>query len=183
MSYTVPTLPYHHRRHCHHYDDHHHHHHYHDTPHHPQASRMYSCVDQCDTCPCAVPRVGLPTYAYLVEVNTAVAAVCLKGKCATVFSGALGLAASFNRTVWKQKGDVISTEMRAFSNHGGKRGLGKETGLMGFGPNINVVRDPRFGRNSELPSEDPFLNGEYVTCMPYIFRMVSSLLMLERARV
>lgn len=34
-------------------------------------------------------------------------------------------------------------------------------GLTGFGPNINIVRDPRFGRNSELPSEDPFLAGNY----------------------
>ena len=126
-----------------------------------KASRMYSCRENCDTCPCAIPRIGLPPYAYLVEVNTAVAAVCLEKRCATVFSGPLGLAASFNRTVWKQKGEVISTELRAFSNHGGKRGLGKHVGVMGFGPNINVVRDPRFGRNSELPGEDPYLNGEY----------------------
>ena len=40
-----------------------------------KASRMYSCRDSCDTCPCAIPRVGLPPYAYLVEVNTDVAAV------------------------------------------------------------------------------------------------------------
>ena len=126
-----------------------------------KASRMYSCRPNCDTCPCSIPRIGLPPYAYLVEVNTAVAAVCLEHRCATVFSGPLGLAASFNRTVWSQKGQVISTELRAFSNHGGKRGLGQHTGVMGFGPNINVVRDPRFGRNSELPGEDPFLNGEY----------------------
>ena len=132
-----------------------------------KSRRMYSCVDNCDTCPCGVPRIGLPPYAYLVEVNTAVAAVCLSTastsspRCATVFSGPLGIAATFNRTVWRQKGDVISTEMRAFSNHGGKRGLGKRTGLMGFGPNINLVRDPRFGRTSELPGEDPFLNGQY----------------------
>lgn len=118
-----------------------------------KASRMYSCRDNCDTCPCAIPRVGLPPYAYLVEVNTAVAAVCLEQRCATVFSGPLGIAASFNRTVWRQKGEVISTELRAFANHGGKRGLGAEVGVMGFGPNINIVRDPRFGRNSELPGE------------------------------
>ena len=39
-----------------------------------KASRMYSCRESCDTCPCAIPRVGLPPYAYLVEVNTDVAA-------------------------------------------------------------------------------------------------------------
>ena len=38
-------------------------------------------------------------------------------------------------------------------------------GLTFFAPNINIVRDPRFGRNSELPSEDPFLNGHYSVAM------------------
>lgn len=36
-------------------------------------------------------------------------------------------------------------------------------GLSGFGPNINIARDPRFGRISELPGEDPFLTGSYAT--------------------
>jgi beta-glucosidase-like glycosyl hydrolase len=125
-----------------------------------KVSRMYSCRDDCDTCPCAVDRVGLPPYAYLLEANTAVAAVCLgPNKCATVFSGPNGLAGSFNRSVWEQKGKVLSYEVRGFANHGGKRGLGKLTGIATYGPNINSVRDPRFGRNSELPGEDPFLSG------------------------
>jgi beta-glucosidase len=130
-----------------------------------KVSRMYSCEDTCDTCPCAVPRLGLPAYAYLLEVNTAVAAVCLEKRCATIFSGPTGVGAAFNRTAWQQKGDVISTEVRAFNNHGGTRGLGPYTGIAGFGPNINVARDPRFGRNSELPGEDPFLSGSYAAAM------------------
>ena len=65
-------------------------------------------------------------YAYLVETNTAVAAVCLgPDACATVFPGPMGVGASFNRTAWKTKGAVISTDMRAFNNHYGKRGLGQ----------------------------------------------------------
>merc|ERR1711907_699114 len=56
------------------------------------------------------------------------------------------------------KGDVISTEMRIANNMG--QG---ETGLTGFGPNINTVKDPRYGRNSELVGEDPYLAGEYGT--------------------
>jgi hypothetical protein len=79
-----------------------------------KISRIYSCVDDCDTCPCAVECVSLPQYAYLLEANTAVAAVCLAPEeCATVFTGPNGLAASFNRTVWRQKGVVLSTEVRA----------------------------------------------------------------------
>jgi beta-glucosidase-like glycosyl hydrolase len=114
-----------------------------------------------------VERVGLPSYAYLLEANTAVAAVCLGAEqCATVFHGPNGLAASFNRSLWHRKGQVLSTEVRAFQNHGGKRGLGKPTGLAVFGPNINLASsEPRFGRNSELPGEDPYLAGEYAVQM------------------
>lgn len=127
-----------------------------------KVSRMYSCRDDCDTCPCAVDRVGLPEYAYLLEANSAVAAVCLAPeRCATVFVGPNGMGATFNRTAWRRKGEVISTEVRAFHNHGGRRGLGKLTGVAAYGPNININRDPRFGRNSELPGEDPFLSGSY----------------------
>jgi len=54
-------------------------------------------------------------------------------------------------------------EMRAFHNLAWHRGnAGDLLGLTGFGPNINIARDPRFGRSSELPGEDPFLNGHYV---------------------
>ena len=35
------------------------------------------------------------------------------------------------------------------------------SGLTGFGPNINIVKDPRYGRNSEVPGEDPFVTAQY----------------------
>ena len=66
------------------------------------------------------------------------------------------MAASFNRSSWYAKGDVVSTDMRVQNAYG----MG-EVGLTGFGPNINTVKDPRYGRNSELAGEDPFLSGEY----------------------
>jgi hypothetical protein len=105
-----------------------------------KVSRMYSCVDQCDTCPCPVDRLGLPPFAYLLEANTAVAAKCLgPGKCATVFPGPLGLGGSFNRSVFESKGHVLGREVRAFNNAQGVRNLGPMTGLAAFGPNINVL--------------------------------------------
>ena len=54
----------------------------------------------------------------------------------------MGLGASFNRSSWFAKGDVISTELRAFSNNGGYRnsGPGYMVGLDGFGPNMNIQR-------------------------------------------
>lgn len=77
----------------------------------------------------------------------------------------MNLAASFNRTSWRFKGNVIGSEMRAMNNLNWYRGIGPGTlpkiGLTGFGPNINIARDPRFGRISELPGEDPYLSGSY----------------------
>jgi beta-glucosidase-like glycosyl hydrolase len=65
-------------------------------------------------------------------------------------AGPAGLGASFNRSSWRAKGTVIGNEMRALRNIGASRfapGNKFKIGLTGFGPNINIVRDPRFGRN------------------------------------
>ena len=124
-----------------------------------------------------VPRVGLPGYGWLVEVNTGVASQCVgPDQCATTFSGPTGLGASFNRTVWSAKGAVLSTEMRALSNSNWIRGPGasypghpaksaEPIGTSAFGPNINLIRDPRYGRNSEVPGEDPFHSGALGSAM------------------
>jgi beta-glucosidase-like glycosyl hydrolase len=112
--------------------------------------------------------IGLPPYFWLVETNTNVASSCFgPDRCATTFSGPLGMAASFNRTNWHLKGLVLGTEMRAFSNAGWPRGTSPQDliALTAYGPNINIARDPRFGRTSELPGEDPFLNGQYAKHM------------------
>mmetsp|Transcript_19145 Transcript_19145/g.48555 ORF Transcript_19145/g.48555 Transcript_19145/m.48555 type:complete len:862 (+) Transcript_19145:48-2633(+) len=118
------------------------------------------------TCAChtrGVPRLGLPNWSWLTETNTAVAAACVgPEKCATTFSGPLGMGASFNRSSWRLKGSVLGTETRAFSNLGWHRGNpGDFVTLTGYGPNINILRDPRFGRASELPGEDPLHSGLY----------------------
>lgn len=109
-------------------------------------------------------------YRWLTEANTAVDAPCVaRGRCPTTFVGPLNMAASFNASSWRLKGDVLSTELRAlfnvwptltsdpYSDHA--------VGLTGFGPNINLIKDPRYGRNSELPSEDPYLAGAYASAM------------------
>jgi beta-D-xylosidase 4 len=107
----------------------------------------------------SVPSVGLPAWKWLTETNT-MAAGCATAsgmtRCSTVFVGPLGVAASFNRSAWWLKGDVVSTQVRAHNNIGDNG-----VGLTGYGPNINTVKDPRYGRNSELASESPFLSGQY----------------------
>ena len=98
--------------------------------------------------PHSPPPIGIPNYLPLVETNTAVAAACYpNGKCATTFSGPTGLGAAFNRTMWRAKGDVIGTEMRAFNNLNWHRGGGvlQKIGLTGHGPNINIQRMGRGG--------------------------------------
>ena len=121
----------------------------------------------------AIPRLDLPEYGWLVEVNYGVASACLgPDQCATSFAGPTGLGAAFNREMWAATAEVQSTEMRAFSNANWHRGPGasypghpaaelQRIGTSAFGPNLNLQRDPRYGRNSELPGEDPFLTGAY----------------------
>ena len=99
----------------------------------------FTGVDWCNMMDAGVLRLGIPSYMHLVETNTAVASACLAlNKCATEFPGPTGLGASFNRTLWHVKGEVISTEMRAFNNLNWHRGTGDAPhsliGLTGFGP-------------------------------------------------
>lgn len=121
--------------------------------------------DTCTTHVKGAAHVGFPPYMWLVETNTAVASACIsETKCATEFSGPLTMGASFNRTAWRLKGAVFGTEQRALVNiHGerGREGSRDYLGLTAYGPNINQQRDPRFGRTSELPGEDPYLSGQY----------------------
>ena len=116
-----------------------------------------------------------PLTEWLTETNSCVDAGCAghgKFRCPTTFVGPNNMASSFNRSSWRAKGDVVSTDMRALNNQlwtkpgelgyraGAETAEPGTTGLTGFGPNINVVKDPRYGRNSELPGEDPVLTAE-----------------------
>ena len=111
----------------------------------------------------AVPRVGLDEYMWLTEANTQVGGACVAAdRCPTTFPGPLGVAASFNRSLWARKGEVLGTELRALVNAGWHRGVAADrVGLTAFGPNVNLARDPRWGRASETAGEDPTLAGAY----------------------
>eukprot|EP01060_Flectonema_neradi_P032709 TRINITY_DN5258_c0_g1_i1.p1 TRINITY_DN5258_c0_g1~~TRINITY_DN5258_c0_g1_i1.p1 ORF type:complete len:767 (+),score=168.60 TRINITY_DN5258_c0_g1_i1:40-2301(+) len=123
-------------------------------------------VNTCNNMDSGVSRLGIPEYMNLVEFNTGVAAQCYAPeKCSTTYIGPTGTGASFNKTSWNLKGKVLSDQFRAYNNLNWMRGTGDKgtpyIGLSGYGPNINIVRDPRWGRNSEVPSEDPFHAGTY----------------------
>ena len=79
----------------------------------PNKSFGSICNDHTD----GVQRLGVPEWMWLVETNTGVNSACLrKNTCATTFPGPMGVAASFNRSLWRIKGSVLGQEMRAFNN-------------------------------------------------------------------
>lgn len=122
-------------------------------------------VNYCTCMNHGVSRLGVANYLNLVEANSFLTGNCIgPNQCIINFAGPTGLAASFNKKAWFQQGDILSNELRALNNHNYNLDPSNyKVGLTGFGPNINIERDPRFGRNSELCGEDPYLSGVYAT--------------------
>ncbi len=111
----------------------------------------------CNRAP-AIPRLGLPAYDYWNEALHGVA----RNGIATVFPQAIGMAATWNPALLRETADVIATEARAKHRayteaHNGDSA--NYTGLTFWSPNINIVRDPRWGRSQETYGEDPFLTA------------------------
>lgn len=105
----------------------------------------------------AVPRLGIPAYNWW---NEALHGVARAGK-ATVFPQAIAMAATFDESVVQSIGDVVSTEARAkyemaFKNNSSIQYMG----LTFWSPNINIFRDPRWGRGQETYGEDPYLTAQ-----------------------
>ncbi len=104
----------------------------------------------------AIPRLGIPAYNWWNEVLHGVA----RAGTATVFPQAIGLAAMFDEDLQEKIAEVISDEARAKfngqSSHG-DRDIYK--GLTVWSPNINIFRDPRWGRGHETYGEDPYLTS------------------------
>lgn len=108
----------------------------------------------------AIERLGIPAYNWWNEALHGVA----RSGCATVFPQAIGMAASFNDELLKEVADVISTEARAKYNEYKKFGsTGMYEGINLWSPNINIFRDPRWGRGHETYGEDPYLTGRMGT--------------------
>jgi beta-glucosidase len=104
----------------------------------------------------ADPALGLPAYDWWNEGLHGLA----RNGDATVFPQAIGLAATWDEKLLGQVGDVIATEARAKWNarpRDAARGLFE--GLTIWSPNINIFRDPRWGRGQETYGEDPLLTG------------------------
>jgi beta-glucosidase len=105
----------------------------------------------------AIPRLQIPGYNWWNEGLHGVA----RSGIATVFPQAIGLAATWDTDLLHRVADVVSSEARgkyndaiAHNNHG------RYYGLTFWSPNINIFRDPRWGRGQETYGEDPFLTGQ-----------------------
>ena len=106
----------------------------------------------------AVPRLGVPEYSWWSE---ALHGVARSGEAVTVFPQAIALAATFDDDAVRRLGDITATEARAIFNE--DRRLGRAArmyrGLTVWTPNVNIFRDPRWGRGQETYGEDPFLTA------------------------
>ena len=104
----------------------------------------------------AIPRLGVPSYQTWSEALHGVA----RAGYATVFPQAIGMAATWDPAIVHQMGDVVATEGRAkFGEAQRENNHRIFYGLTYWSPNINIFRDPRWGRGQETYGEDPFLTG------------------------
>ena len=104
----------------------------------------------------AIPRLNIPAYNWWNEALHGVA----RAGTATMFPQAIGLAAMFDEEYLKTVAEVIATEARAKYNMQsaqGDRDIYK--GLTLWSPNVNIFRDPRWGRGHETYGEDPYLTS------------------------
>ena len=113
----------------------------------------------------AIPRLGVPAYNWWNEALHGV----MQGR-ATVFPQAIGLAAAWDTALMRKVADAISTEARAKYHDAQRRAApsgpdavatlpGRTAGLTYWSPNINIFRDPRWGRGQETYGEDPYLTA------------------------
>lgn len=114
-----------------------------------KASQMMNAASE-------LPKLNIPPYGWWSE---ALHGVARAGK-ATVFPQAIGMAATFDAELIREVSTAISDEGRAMYNVAVKRGIHEICqGLTFWSPNVNIFRDPRWGRGHETYGEDPFLTG------------------------
>ena len=106
-----------------------------------------------------IPRLGISSYEWWSEALHGIGGspgVTYGGKInsSTMFPQVIGTSSSFNRSLFNMIGSATSTEARAMWNS-------NQAGLTLWAPNVNIFRDPRWGRGQETPGEDPFVTSQY----------------------
>jgi beta-glucosidase len=127
----------------------------------------------------AIQRLGVPSYGWW---NEALHGVARAGQ-GTVFPQAIGLAATWDTDLMHRVADIISTEARAKYNEAQRHdNHGRYFGLTFWSPNINIFRDPRWGRGQETYGEDPYLTGRLAVAFikgmqgddPHYFKVIAT---------
>lgn len=104
----------------------------------------------------AIERLGIPTYNWWNEALHGVA----RAGVATSFPQAIGMGATFDVDLIKKAGDVVATEGRAkYNAYSAEDDRDIYKGLTFWSPNVNIFRDPRWGRGHETYGEDPYLTS------------------------
>ncbi|KAL0920418.1 hypothetical protein M5K25_009554 [Dendrobium thyrsiflorum] len=135
-------------------------------------------VQQLVNTAAGVPRLGLPPYEWWSEslhgINDNGPGVRFNGtiRASTVFPQVILSAASLNRTLWRAIAGAVAVEGRAMHNSG-------QAGLTFWAPNINIFRDPRWGRGQETPGEDPLVSSVYASSYVSSFQSRSDSLFLS----
>lgn len=107
-----------------------------------------------------VPRLGIPEYNWWNEALHGVA----RASRATIFPQAIGMAATFDDSLLETVASAISDEGRAIHHEAARKGQrGQYFGLTFWSPNVNIFRDPRWGRGQECYGEDPVLTARLGT--------------------
>ncbi len=122
-----------------------------------QMTREEKIAQSMNNAP-AIPRLGIPAYEWWNEGLHGIA----RNGYATVFPQAIGLAATWNAGLLHEVGALTSTEARAKFNLAGGPGRDhrRYEGLTIWSPNVNIFRDPRWGRGMETYGEDPYLAAQ-----------------------
>ena len=108
----------------------------------------------------AIPRLGIPAYNWWNEALHGVA----RAGVATSFPQAIGMAAAFDDVLLRRIGDAVASEGRAKYNESARHGdRDIYKGLTFWSPNVNIFRDPRWGRGHETYGEDPYLTSRLGT--------------------
>jgi beta-glucosidase len=127
----------------------------------------------------AITRLGIPAYDWW---NEGLHGVARAGQ-ATVFPQAIGIAASWDTDLMHRIADVISTEARAKYNEAVRNNdHSRYHGLTFWSPNINIFRDPRWGRGQETYGEDPYLTSRLAVAFiqgmqgtdPHYFKVIAT---------
>ena len=105
----------------------------------------------------AVPRLGIPAYNWWNEGLHGLS----RSGISTLFPQAIGLAATFDRALLRRAGEITGIEARAkYKWYSKFNDIDKFKGITIWSPNINIFRDPRWGRGQETYGEDPYLTAE-----------------------